>query len=102
MDDEIAVNLTASLRVTVRDLSGVANGLAGVRTDDEIEQQAKVLDRIAEDASEGAAILRMLTVRRMCAHGLLPSECHAIPAAHPNAPAPSSNNRPGIIHFSER
>jgi hypothetical protein len=94
MDDEIAVNLTASLHVTVTDLSGVANGLAGVSTDDEIEQQAKVLDRIAEDASEGAAILRMLIVRRMRVHGLLPrrvprdsSGASQVPAGQESAPS---------------
>jgi hypothetical protein len=72
MDDEITVNLTASLGSTATELSGVANGLAGLSTGDEIEQQATILDRIAEDASEGAAILRALIVRRKRAHGLLP------------------------------
>jgi hypothetical protein len=79
MDNEIAVNLTASLYVTAADLSGVANRLAGVSTDDEIEQQAKTLDRIAEDASEGAAVLRALIVRRERAQGLLPKR---VPGAH--------------------
>jgi hypothetical protein len=73
MDDEITVNLTASLGSTATELSGVANGLAGLSTGDEIEQQATILDRIAEDASEGAAILRALIVRRKHAHGLLPT-----------------------------
>jgi hypothetical protein len=72
MDDETTVNLTASLHSIATDLSGVANGLAGVSTDEEIEQQAKILDRIAEDAGQGAAILRALIVRRKRAHGLLP------------------------------
>lgn len=72
MDNEITVNLTASLHATAADLSGVANGMAGINTDDEIEQQAKTLDRIAEDASEGAAILRALIVRRQRVQGLLP------------------------------
>jgi hypothetical protein len=72
MDNEIAVNLTASLHATAADLSGVADGLTGLSTDDEIEQQAKILDRSAEDASEGAAILRAMIVRRKRAHGLLP------------------------------
>jgi hypothetical protein len=87
MDDEIAENLTASLHVTVTNLSGVANGLAGVSTDDEIEQLAKVLDRIAEDASEGAAILRMLIVRRMRAHGLLPRRVPRDSSSAPQVPA---------------
>ncbi len=72
MDDETTVNLTASLHSVATDLSGVANGLTGLSTDEEIEQQAKILDRIAEDASQGAAILRALIVRRKRAHGLLP------------------------------
>ena len=72
MDYETAVNLTASLHATIADLSGVAHGLADLSADDEIEQQAKALDRIAQDASEGAAILRTLIVRRKRAHGLLP------------------------------
>ena len=72
MDDEIRVNLTASLHSTATDLTGLANRLSGLSTDDEIEQQAKILDRIAEDASQGAAILRALIVRRKRAHGLLP------------------------------
>jgi hypothetical protein len=63
-DNEIAVNLTASLRATAADLSGLANGLTGLGTDDQIEQQAEILDRVAEDAEQGAAILRTLIVRR--------------------------------------
>ena len=38
-------------------LSGVAHGLADLSADDEIEHQAKILDRIAEDANEAATIL---------------------------------------------
>ncbi len=72
-DNEIAVNLTASLRATAADLSGVANGLAGLGTDDQIEQQAEILDRVAEDAGQGAAILRALIARREPEHGLLPA-----------------------------
>jgi hypothetical protein len=70
MDDQIGTNLTVSLHSTVTGLTGVANSLSGLRTDDEIEQQARTLDRIADDASEGAAILRALIVRRNGAHGL--------------------------------
>jgi hypothetical protein len=68
MDTEIALNLTASLHASAADLSGVVNALAGLSTDEEIELQAKILDRIAEDASDGAAILRTLIVRRERAH----------------------------------
>jgi hypothetical protein len=69
-DNEIAVNLTASLHATATDLSGVANGLADLGTDDEVKQQANILDCITEDASQGAAILRSLIVRRERAYGL--------------------------------
>jgi hypothetical protein len=72
MDDEMTVNLTASLRRAATDFSGVANGLAGLSTDEEIEHQAKILDGTAEDASQGAAILRALIDRRKRAQGLLP------------------------------
>jgi hypothetical protein len=69
-DNEIAVNLNASLQATAADLSGLANGLAGLGADEEIEQQAEILDRVAEDAGQGAAILRTLIVRRDRAHAL--------------------------------
>ena len=73
-DNEAAVNLTASLQATAADLSAVANGLAGLGTDDHIEQQAEILDRVAEDASQGAAILRATLVRRDPAPGLPPAQ----------------------------
>jgi len=79
MDTDITANLTASLHATTADLSGVANGMTSLSTDDEIEQQAKTLDRIAEDASEAAAILRALIARRQRAQGLLPRR---VPGAH--------------------
>jgi hypothetical protein len=72
MADEMTVNLTGSLRRTATDLSGVANGLASLSTDEEFEHQAKILECIAEDARQGAAILRALIDRRKRAHGLLP------------------------------
>jgi hypothetical protein len=72
MDDEMTVNLTASLHSNATDLSRVANHLADLSTDEGIEHQAKILDCIAEDASQGAAILRAMIVRRKRAHGLLP------------------------------
>jgi hypothetical protein len=91
MDNEIAVNLTASLHATAADLSGVTDGLTGLSTDDEIEQQAKILDRSAEDASEGAAILRAMIVRRKRAHGLLPRRVpRDIPNVHRVPPGPGS------------
>jgi hypothetical protein len=73
MDDKTRVNLlVASLHSTATDLSEVANELAGFSRDDEIEQQARILERIAEDASEGAAILRTLIARRERVPGPLP------------------------------
>ena len=81
MDDEITVNLTASLRSNATDLSGVANHLAGLSTDQELEHQAKVLDCVAEDASQGAAILRTMIARRNRAHGALPGRVSGDPAS---------------------
>jgi hypothetical protein len=72
MDDEMTVNLTASLHGNATELSRVANYLADLSTDQEIEHQAKILDCIAEDASQGADILRAMIVRRKRAPGLLP------------------------------
>jgi hypothetical protein len=71
METEIRVNLAASLDSTATDLAEVASSLAAFGTDDEIELQARILDRIAEDATEGAAILRALIARRGRVHGLL-------------------------------
>jgi hypothetical protein len=80
MDDEMTVNLTASLHGDATDLSRVANHLADPSTDQEIEHQAKILDCIAEDASQGAAILRAMIGRRKRAHGLLPGRVSDDPA----------------------
>ena len=63
-DDTSRGNLAASLHSTATDLSEVEAGLADLSTDDEIERVAKILDRIAEDATDGAAILRDLLARR--------------------------------------
>lgn len=43
MSGEIAVSLAASLHAAAADMSGIANGMAGISTDDEIEQQAKMV-----------------------------------------------------------
>jgi hypothetical protein len=72
MDDEMTVNLTASLLGNATDLARVANHLADLSTDQEIGHQAKILDCIAEDASQGADILRAMITRRKRVHGLLP------------------------------
>jgi hypothetical protein len=77
MEAEIRANLAASLHSTATDLSEVASGLAGFGTDDEIELQARILDRIAEDASEGATILRALIARRERVHRPLPRRAPA-------------------------
>ena len=84
MEVEIRDNLVASLRSAAMDLSEVANCLAGLGTDDEIELQARILDRIAEDASEGATILRALIARRERVHSLLPRRApHDAANLHP-------------------
>jgi hypothetical protein len=70
-DDNSRGNLAASLRRAAIDLSEVEAGLAGLSTDDEIERVAKILDRIAEDATDGATILRVLAARRERARGPL-------------------------------
>ena len=72
MKDEMRDNLAASLHSTTTDLSQIAHGLADLSADDEIEQQAKTLDRIAEDANEAATILRALIGRGERAHRPLP------------------------------
>lgn len=64
MSDETRANLAESLHSTASDLSEVAGGLAGLSADDEIEKQARLLDRIAEDAADGAIILRGLLARQ--------------------------------------
>lgn len=64
MSDDTRANLATSLHSTAIDLSEVAAGLADLSTDDEIRQQARILDRIAEEATDGAAILRNLLAGR--------------------------------------
>lgn len=86
MTDEMSAKLAASLRSTASDLAGVANGLAGLGTDDEIEQHAAILDHIAADASEGASILRTLIVRRERAHTPLPRRVPRDSANVPRVP----------------
>ncbi len=72
MTEDMSANLAASLRNTAADLSKVAKGLASLTTDDQIEQHAATLGHIAEDASEGARILRTLIIRREHARDPLP------------------------------
>jgi hypothetical protein len=74
-------NLAASLRRAAIDLSQVEAGLADLSTDDEIERVARLLDRIAEDATDGATILRVLAARRERTRGPLPQNipCDAAP-----------------------
>jgi hypothetical protein len=71
-DDTRSGNLAASLRRAALDLSEVEAGLADLSTDDEIERVAKILDHIAEDATDGATILRVLVARRERARSPLP------------------------------
>jgi hypothetical protein len=70
-DDTSKSNLAASLRRAAMDLSEVEAGIADLNTDGEIERVAKILDRIAEDATDGATILRVLAARRKRARGQL-------------------------------
>ncbi len=70
-DDIRKGNLAASLRRAATDLSEVEAGLADLSTDGEIERVARILDRIAEDATDGATILRVLVARRERARGPL-------------------------------
>ena len=84
MEDQARVNPIASLHSTATDLSGVADGLAGLNTDDGMEQQAQILDRIAEDAIQGAAILR--------AHGLIPRRVRSVAAVHRIPPRPGGGS----------
>lgn len=72
MENEIRDNLAESLRSAAMDLSEVASDLSGFGTDDEIELQARILDRIAEDANEGATMLRALITRRGRMHRVPP------------------------------
>ena len=89
METEIRAGLAASLDSTATDLAEVASSLAEFGTDDEIELQARILDRVAEDASEGATILRALIVRRGRMHGRLPRRVPRDAAnLHPVPPGP--------------
>lgn len=91
MKGEIRVNLAASLQSTTTELSQVAYGLSDLIADDEIEQQAKTLDRIAEDANEAATILRALISHRARLHEPLPRRVpRDATNAHPVSPSPDS------------
>jgi hypothetical protein len=69
MDDQTRLNLSESLRSTAIDLTEAAGVLARLSGDEEeIKLQAEILDRIVDDAREGAAILRnSLVPRRLAA-----------------------------------
>lgn len=83
MGEDTRANLAASLHSTAIDLSEVAAGLADVSTDDGIGKLARILDRIAEEANDGADILRGLIARRKRAWSPLPgSVLLDAPAGH--------------------
>ena len=87
-DETSKGNLAVSLRRAAIDLSEVEAGLADLSTDNDIERVAKILDRIAEDATDGATILRVLAARRERAHSRphpRPTPCDAA------TPAPDSS-----------
>jgi len=57
--------LSESLRSTAIDLGEAANAVATLGSDqEEIKRQAEILDRIADDAREGASILRNTITRQ--------------------------------------
>jgi hypothetical protein len=85
-DDTRSGNLAASLRRAAIDLSEVEAGLADLTTDDEVERVANILDRVAEDATDGATILRVLVASRERARGPLPQ------SAPCDAATPSSDD----------
>ena len=66
-------NLAASLRRAAIDMSEAEAGLADLSTDGDIERVAKILDCIAEDATDGATILRVLMARRERTRSPLPA-----------------------------
>jgi hypothetical protein len=63
-DEKRRLNLAESLRSTAIDLTKLADGLPSVSRDEEIRIQAEILDRVADDAREGASILRRSVTRR--------------------------------------
>jgi hypothetical protein len=64
-DPTTTLNLSESLRSTAIDLTEAAAGVAKLGSDEEeIKLQAEILDRIAEDATEGASILRAMVSRQ--------------------------------------
>ena len=58
------VNLATSLHRIATALSEVAAALPVLETNRDIELQAQLLDHIAEEACDGATILRVLAARR--------------------------------------
>jgi hypothetical protein len=66
MDDKSRLTLSESLRSTASDLGQAVAVIAALgRTDEEeIRQQADILDMVASDARDGACILRAMIIRQ--------------------------------------
>jgi hypothetical protein len=65
LDDRRRLNLSESLRSTAVELTAAAQAVASLGGDNEdIKHQAEILDRIGDDAREGAAILRSSVERQ--------------------------------------
>lgn len=58
-------NLTVSLQRAATELAQIAEALPGIRTCHQIEQQAKALDHVSEEAHDGATILRANVTSRL-------------------------------------
>jgi hypothetical protein len=70
MDGKSRRNLSESLRSTAADLTGVADRLPSLTSDDDLKRHAEILDRAADDARQAASILR---------HSILRSHVPALP-----------------------
>lgn len=86
MNDEIKINLAASLSTAVTELGEVARDLPSLTTDKEIEQCAEILEHIGDSARGGAAILRAALAARRQSRPPLPRRIRG------------ANNRPRIPH----
>ena len=76
MNDETKANLAASLHSTTTELSEVVRQLPSLTTDKEIEQHAEILDHLADNARESAAILRASLAARRHSRSPLPRRTH--------------------------
>lgn len=94
MNDETKANLAASLHSTTTELSEVVRQLAALTTDNEIEQHAKILDHIADNAREGAAMLRAALAARRRSRPPLPRRIRQAAANLHRVPPGSGGDAP--------